>query len=614
MIRCQDWLGISLLVTLLAGPACQDGQIEPEEDLCLNVRCSGHGFCALVDDQPTCVCEADYHAQDLNCINDLDPCAGVACSNHGTCVLVNDLPTCDCDLGYTADELNCTVLEGLCAGVVCSGHGRCVPVDGVATCACDPDYYRRDLACLADPCEFEGTCYYVDADGGNDSNPGTRDQAWRSIDRVEDAMGDLGPGDYVLFRRDRSWTATATLDVRGIHGAPGRPITFAAYGQGARPKFKAIRPDGVSHVTFQYLESVGSDGGPCINVSRSSYVTLWGIHAHDCANNGLHYGTASEYGVMIDNRVWDIPANDALVVHSPSTVNDETRVRDHFWIVDNVVPGNIAEQPVDIATGNDDFDGSRDLKIVGNVLTGGGNGCIAIGHGSSVAWLVGNIIGNCTRTETAWAIGIGGTHRERSGNHFRVVGNVVFHNLMSSIQINGEDPSITRAFIQYNTLVNAIGRRATIRSSIRSEIVFEHNIVWPTGGQAHVQLRAIEDVEAMNDNFYLPSDNPDCRILGQSLDDWSANTGFDTRSSCAAIAGIEEPSIAEAADADTWKSAEFLSHFIPDASWQGCADPSGAFDCDGQQHIEFLPFANYDDNDGYGWEGPLAVRQRYPMR
>jgi hypothetical protein len=501
-----------------------------------------------------------------------------------------------------------------CGGVDCSGHGRCVAVDGLPTCACDSGYYPVGLDCLADPCETGGTCYYVDADGGLDTNPGTRLEPWQTLGRVQDAMSGLEPGDYVLFQRGDSWSDTAAFRIRDMDGAPDEVITFGAYDEGARPQLMAIRMERVSHVTVRDLESVGSDSGPCVSVSESAHVILQDLHAHGCRSNGLHFGTATEYGVLIDNRVWDVGANDALVVHNPMTVTEETKVGDHFWIVDNFVPGDIGEQPVDVATGTDDVPGSRDIKVVGNVLTGGGNGCIALGHGTSVAWVVGNLLGNCTRTETAFAVGIGGQHLENSGTDYQLAGNVIFHNLMPSVEIGGQEPAVPRAFIHHNTIVHAVGRRSAIRSSVEIAFSFDHNIVWPTGTQAHVQLRASEDVTAMDDNWYVPADLAECRIVGQSLSDWSAGTGFDARSECSAVPGLEEPTVEEAADFDSWTTPAFLAHFIPDPGWAGCARHIGAFDCDGNLYIDFQPFAGYDDNEGYGWEGPLIVRQRYGLR
>jgi hypothetical protein len=63
-----------------------------------------------------------------------------------------------------------------------------------------------------------------------------------------------------------------------------------------------------------------------------------------------------------------------------------------------------------------------------------------------------------------------------------------------------------------------------------------------------------------------------------------------------------------------WTSSQFLEHFIPDSSWAGCAEEIGAFDCQGNRHIELKPMPDYEDNDGYGWEGPLIVKQHYPLK
>ena len=51
----------------------------------------------------------------------------------------------------------------------CSGHGQCVLVDGAPTCACETGYYPVGLACLEDPCEQGGTCYYVESILGDPS-------------------------------------------------------------------------------------------------------------------------------------------------------------------------------------------------------------------------------------------------------------------------------------------------------------------------------------------------------------------------------------------------------------------------------------------------------------
>ena len=53
--------------------------------------------------------------------------------------------------------------------------------------------------------------------------------AWRSLSKVNAA--ELRPGDKVLFQRGGSWRGT--LVPRS--GREGAPITYGAYGEGARP-------------------------------------------------------------------------------------------------------------------------------------------------------------------------------------------------------------------------------------------------------------------------------------------------------------------------------------------------------------------------------------------
>lgn len=85
-------------------------------------------------------------------------------------------------------------------------------------------------AALAGPAS--STTYYV-ATSGSDTRDGRSPvAAWRTIDRVNRA--DLKPGDRVLFRRGDMWRGS----LRPHSGAAGRPITYSAFGRGAKPEFR----------------------------------------------------------------------------------------------------------------------------------------------------------------------------------------------------------------------------------------------------------------------------------------------------------------------------------------------------------------------------------------
>jgi len=77
--------------------------------------------------------------------------------------------------------------------------------------------------------------YYVDARNGDDGNPGLSPrQAWKTLAKVN--ASHFQPGDSVLLRRGMTWRAQLCVP---DSGAPGKPIIFGAYGNGAPPVLNA---------------------------------------------------------------------------------------------------------------------------------------------------------------------------------------------------------------------------------------------------------------------------------------------------------------------------------------------------------------------------------------
>jgi len=73
--------------------------------------------------------------------------------------------------------------------------------------------------------------YYLDSSNGDDSKSGRSPaSAWRTIEKINSIA--LAPGDTVYFQRGQMWRET--LEPRK-GGAPGRPVTFTAYGNGPPP-------------------------------------------------------------------------------------------------------------------------------------------------------------------------------------------------------------------------------------------------------------------------------------------------------------------------------------------------------------------------------------------
>lgn len=83
---------------------------------------------------------------------------------------------------------------------------------------------------LAVVCTTFGETFHVDTTG-NDTNDGLSPQSpWRSLDKVNTAT--LRPGDKVLFKRGDIWRG----QLRPQNGRDGAPITYGAYGEGAKPR------------------------------------------------------------------------------------------------------------------------------------------------------------------------------------------------------------------------------------------------------------------------------------------------------------------------------------------------------------------------------------------
>jgi hypothetical protein len=74
--------------------------------------------------------------------------------------------------------------------------------------------------------------YYV-SPGGDDAKDGRSPAtAWKTAAKVNSAT--FAPGDQILFARGGEWRESLKVS---SSGAPGKPIVYAAYGSGPKPKF-----------------------------------------------------------------------------------------------------------------------------------------------------------------------------------------------------------------------------------------------------------------------------------------------------------------------------------------------------------------------------------------
>jgi len=145
-----------------------------------------------------------------------------------------------------------------------------------------------------------GKNYYVDGAAGNDRHDGgSPAQAWRSLDRLDQAS--FGPGDKILFKRGGDYPGV--FQPKGS-GRDGAPIVVDSYGEGAPPHLHAdgrapstVRLQNVEYWTVRNLAI--SNQGPQPGARRTGVhlfhqdfgiahgIVLQGLHIHDVNGSPL---------------------------------------------------------------------------------------------------------------------------------------------------------------------------------------------------------------------------------------------------------------------------------------------------------------------------------------
>jgi VCBS repeat-containing protein len=196
--------------------------------------------------------------------------------------------------------------------------------------------------------------YYVDSRIGSDSNAGTSASApLASLAKVNSL--NLQPGDVVLFANGSSYNGT--LDVRS--GTSGAPITYGAYGSGAKPVFSSSGT-GIA---------IGSDHDVVIRDLQLKNVKGTAVMANGAAN------------IVIDNVDFDTIGNGtngaaAQFWHSSNiTFQNSTVVRANgddlwFWEVNGLkILNNNLGTPQGVSSDNIHTYRISNYEIRGNVLS-----------------------------------------------------------------------------------------------------------------------------------------------------------------------------------------------------------------------------------------------------
>jgi hypothetical protein len=144
--------------------------------------------------------------------------------------------------------------------------------------------------------------YYVSSSSGSDSNTGTdSSHPWQTLGKVVTILPSLSPGQWVLFKRGDSWTASGSAPMISLPfpltGTSAAPIVFSNYGTGALPVF-----DGGSTSTGCFQQRAVGIG----SVPLWSYITIDGFECRNTTQYGVLFyqnagGNVGMPGIVVQN-------------------------------------------------------------------------------------------------------------------------------------------------------------------------------------------------------------------------------------------------------------------------------------------------------------------------
>ncbi len=168
------------------------------------------------------------------------------------------------------------------------------------------DFLAHQTSVLDVPYEV----YYVDSGAGDDANDGRDPTApWETITKVNAST--FQPGDYILFKSGETWTEQPLLPPSA--GRAGAPITFGAYGAGARPIFDGNLSDQrviycqKSYINFRGIHATqGTSYG--FDFASVSYVNMFDCEASVCGDDNISL-TSVDQSIIQDCVSYDAYRN-----------------------------------------------------------------------------------------------------------------------------------------------------------------------------------------------------------------------------------------------------------------------------------------------------------------
>jgi hypothetical protein len=368
----------------------------------------------------------------------------------------------------------------------------------------------------ANPIAAAGAEYYVDSAAGADSNPGTLERPWRTVDKVNATT--FGPGDRVLFRRGGTW---GELSISSQVGTAASPITYGAYGSGANPSIQGVRMRHSRHVVLEDLTIERSEGPGVSILGDSEYVTF----ARCLIRNNATYGF----------MIWTPGQGDFSILDSAVRDNGAVQERSSgiFAKANNMV---IARSEIyNNASGDPAWGYSHGIyidtettgaQIYENEIHGNSRGHGLASKGS--ARIYRNYIHN---NEIAGVLLSGHDVPPNTSTTYSVYSNILAANAFGIAEYGKSSTNPMRVYIHHNTLYqNTAGWGADLYiEDPLTELEILNNAVYPAAGENGYEFAAQSSARIENNAVYHSSSQV-IQYGGRSYSwsEWQA-LGYDTR-------------------------------------------------------------------------------------
>jgi parallel beta-helix repeat protein len=379
--------------------------------------------------------------------------------------------------------------------------------------------------------------YYVAPDG-DDSNPGTLEQPWRTLAKAAETLV-LGETVYI-----RQGTYNERL-VPEIGGIPGEPITYAAY-PGETPVIDGIGvsfPGNwgglvyISHLAYIHLKGLrvinagSQDKHAGIMVDNSSHITIEGCSTYNTVSSGI--GVWKSDNIVVRGNEVELACNDGS--QECITIGETDTFEVSLNHVFNSGPGTMGGEGIDIKDGStngevfanevhhihrlgiyvDAWDAyTAHIRVHGNWV----HHCA--GNGFAVAAEAGGLLERVTvENNVAFSNGSAGITVADWGdpNESHPIYDVkIINNTFYGNGTNGWGPGVVIANVEAdNVLVrnNLLSQNASAQMSVEGvgdSLTVDHNLFDgpgdPHGNAALTDVPMLQD--ASNDDFHLAPGSP----------------------------------------------------------------------------------------------------------